>query len=69
MEGGEEHEPPSLFWIEVNVAREGWKIAVLWLHRGASLVGAVEIIVDHCKTLCFNQIFGDVNILKYIFFY
>ena len=40
MEGGENHEPPGLC-IEVNVPREGQKLAVLWLHHGATLQSAV----------------------------
>ena len=48
-EGGEKHEPLS---------------AVLRLHHTATLQGAVEATVDvHCKTVCFNLLFGDVNIL------
>ena len=56
MEGGENHETPR-FCIEENVPREGWKIAVHWLHHGATLQSAAEATVDlHCKTLCFNQL-------------
>ena len=36
MEGGEDHETPR-FCIDVNVLRGGQKLAVLRLHRGASL--------------------------------
>jgi hypothetical protein len=55
--GGENHEPPR-FCIEVNVPRGGQKLAVLWLHHGATLQSAAEDIVDlHYKTLCFNQLF------------
>ena len=62
MEVGENHEPP-MFFIEVNVPRGGRKIAYLRLHHGATLEGAVETKVDcHCKTVCFNQLLGDVNI-------
>ena len=57
---GENHEHPR-FCIEVNVPRGGWKIAVLRLHHGATLEGVVEATVDlHCKTVCFNQLFGDM---------
>ena len=60
MEGGENHEPPR-FSIEVNVLRGGRKLAVLWLHNGATLQSAVEATVDTlCKRVCFNQLFGDV---------
>ena len=62
MERGENHEPLR-FFIEVSVPRGGWKIAVLLLNPGATPENAVEAIVDiHCKTECFNQLFGDVNI-------
>ena len=62
MEGGENYEPPR-FCIKVNVPRGGLKLAVLRLHHGATLQSAVEATVDlHCKTMCFNQLFGD----KYI---
>ena len=67
MEGGENHEPPR-FCIEVNVPRGGRKLAVLRLHHGATLQSAVEATVDlHCKTVCFNQLFGDVNIFSIVF--
>jgi hypothetical protein len=66
MEMGENHEPPR-FFIEVNVPRGGRKRAVLWLHHGASPESAVEATVNlHCKTLCFNKLFGDVNIFSII---
>lgn len=66
MEGGENHEPPR-FCIEVNVPRGGRKLAVLRLHHGATLQSAVEATVDlHCKTVCFNQLFGDVNIFSIV---
>ena len=40
-------------------------LSVLRLHHGATLQSAVEGTVDlHCKTLCFNQLFCDVNILN-----
>jgi hypothetical protein len=49
-----------VFFIEVNVYRGGWKIAVLQLFHGATLQSAVEGTVDlHCKTVCFNQLFGE----------
>ena len=62
MEGGENHEPPR-FCIEVNAPRGGRKLAVLRLRHAATLQSAVEATVDrHCKTVCFNQLFGDVKI-------
>ena len=61
MEGGENHEP-SRFCIEVNVPRGRRKIAVFRLHHGATPESAVEATVDHCKTVCFNQLFGGVTI-------
>ena len=51
MEGGENHEPPK-FCIEVNVPRGGWKLAVLWLHNGATPQSAVVATVDLCKIVC-----------------
>ena len=64
MEGGENHEPPR-FCIEANVPRGGQKLAVLWLHHGATLKGAVEATVDlHYKKKHFNQLLGDLNISK-----
>ena len=66
MEGGENHEPPR-FCIEVNVPRGGRKLAVLRLHHVATLQSAVEATVDlHCKTVCFNQLFGDVIIFSIV---
>lgn len=53
LQGGENHEPRR-FCIEVNIPRGGRKLAVLRLHYGATLEGAVEDTVDHCKTVCFN---------------
>ena len=64
MEGGENHEPPK-FCTEVNVSREGQKLAVLWLHHGATLQSHAEATADlHCKTVCFKELFGDVNIFS-----
>ena len=61
-------EPPRLY-IEVNVPRGGQKLAVLRLHHGATLQSAVEATVDlHCKTVCFNQLFGDVIIFSIVLF-
>jgi hypothetical protein len=61
MEGGENHEPPR-FCIEVNVPRGGRNLAFLRLHHGATLHSAVEATVDlHCKTVCFNKLYGDMN--------
>jgi hypothetical protein len=56
----------SLLGFEVNdVPRGGRKLAVLRLHHGATLQSAVEATVDlHCKTVSFNQLFGDVNIFS-----
>jgi hypothetical protein len=63
MEGVEEHEPPR-FCIELNLAIGRWKIAVVQLHHGATLEGAVETTIDlHCKTVCFNQVLGEGNII------
>jgi hypothetical protein len=62
---GENHEPPR-FCIEVNVHREGLKLAVLLLHNGATLQNAVEATVDHCITVCFNELFGDMNIFSIV---
>lgn len=60
VEGGEQHAQ-YMFCIEVNVAREEWKIAVLLVQHGATLQSSVETTVDiHCKTVCFNQVFGDI---------
>jgi hypothetical protein len=53
MEGAEAYK---LLWfcIDVNVARVGRML--LQLHHGA-----VEVTVDlHCKTVYFNQLFGDI---------
>ena len=59
---GHTHEPPG-FCIEINVPRGGRKLAVLRLHHGTTSESAVEATVDlHCKTVCFNQLFGE-NIL------
>jgi hypothetical protein len=66
MNGGENHEPPR-FFIEVNVPRERWKKAVLRLHCGAAQKSAVDATVDlHCKTVCFNTFFGEVNIVSIV---
>ena len=66
MEGGETHEPPRSCF-EVDVSRGGWKPAVLWLNHGATQQRAVEATVDlNCKTVSFNQLFGDVNILSIV---
>jgi hypothetical protein len=48
-----------MFCIEVNVPRGGLKLGVLRLHHGAVLQSAAEATIDlHCKTVCFNQLFG-----------
>ena len=66
MGGGASHEPPR-FCIEVSVPRGGWKLYVLRLHHGATLQSAVEATIDlHCKTVCFNELFGDVNIFSIV---
>ena len=52
------------FVLKSMYPRGGRKLAVLRLHHGATLC-AVEAIVDlHCKTVGFNQLFGDVNIFS-----
>ena len=62
MEVGENHEPPK-FCIEVNVSRGGWKLAVLRLHQRV----LKEVTVDlHCKIVCFNTIFCDMNIFSIV---
>jgi hypothetical protein len=66
MEGGENHEPPR-FCIEVNVPRGGRKLAVLRLPHGATIQSVVKVTVDlRCKTVCFNQLFGDVNLFSIV---
>ena len=51
MEVGLVHKPP-IFYIEVNVARGGSKIAVLRLHQGATTEGPAETSVDlHCESV------------------
>ena len=66
MEGGENREPPR-FCIEVNVPRGGWKLAVLRLHHGATLQSAAEAYCrTSMQTMCFNQLFGDVNIFSIV---
>ena len=66
MEGGENQEPPR-FCIEVIVPRGGRKLAVLRLHHGATLQSADEATVDlHCKIVCFNQLFGDVDMFSIV---
>jgi hypothetical protein len=65
MEWGDDHEP-SRFCIEVNVPREGQKLAVLRLHHGAILQCAAEATLDHCKTVYFNKLFGDMDIFDIV---
>ena len=61
MIGSENHEPPR-FIIEVIVPRGGWTLSVLQLHHGATLQSVFEATVDlHCKTVCYNLLFHDVN--------
>jgi hypothetical protein len=67
MEVAENQVPPR-FCIEVNVPRGRRKLAVLRLHHGSTLQSAVEATVDlHSKTVCLNQLFGDVNICSLVF--
>ena len=69
MEGGENHEPPR-FCIEVNVPRGGRKLAVFRLHHGATLQSVVQATVDlHCKTVFFNQLYGDGIIFSIVLSY
>ena len=61
MEAGENHKSPR-FCIS-----RGQKLAVIRLHRGATLQSAVEAIVAfHCKTMCFIKLFGDVNMFSIV---
>ena len=49
--------------------RGGQKLAVLRLHHGATLQIAAEATVDlYCKTVCFKQLFGDVNICSIVLY-
>ena len=60
MEGCEGYKP-SRFSIEVNVVRGLQKLAVLWLHHGATPDSSVEVTVDlHCDRVYFNTLFGDI---------
>jgi hypothetical protein len=45
-----------------------WKgIRTIRLHNGTTLHSAAEATVDlHCKTVCFNELFGDVNIFSIV---
>jgi hypothetical protein len=66
MEGGENYKP-SRFCAEVNAPRGGWKLAVLRLQHGATLQTDVGATVDlHCKTICFNHLFGDMHIFSIV---
>ena len=66
MAAGENNEPPRVC-VEVNVPRGGRRLAVLRLHHGATLQSAIDATVDlHCKTVCFHQLFGDVNIFSIV---
>ena len=66
MERDENHEPPR-FCIEVSVSRGGRKLAVLRLQNSSTLQNAAVATVDlNCKTLCFNQLFEDVNIFSIV---
>ena len=69
MSPGSHHNYSASLWKWVRASHVfllksmygGWKIAVLQLHHGATLEGAVEASVDlHCKTVCFNQLFSDM---------
>jgi hypothetical protein len=64
MKGGEAYKPPG-FYIEVNVARGGQKLVFLRLHHGTTPDSAVEVNVNlNCKTVYFNQLFGDMYIFS-----
>jgi hypothetical protein len=64
MEGGENHEPPTL--KSMHPRRR--KLAVLQLHHGATLQSAVEASVDLLdKIVCFSQLFVDVIIFSIVF--
>ena len=55
------------FLFKSSVPKGGRKLAVLRLHHGANPESAVEATVDlHCETVCFNQLFGDVNIFSLV---
>ena len=54
-------------FIEVNVPRGGQELAVLQLYHGVTLQNYAEATVGlHCKTVCFNQLFGDVDIFSIV---
>ena len=55
------------FVLKSSVPRGGQKLAVLRIHHCATLQSAVQVIVGlHCKTVSFNQLFGDVNIFSIV---
>ena len=55
------------FVLKSMYPEEDGQLAVLRLHHGATLQSAVEATVDlYCKTVCFNQLFGDLNIFSIV---
>jgi hypothetical protein len=53
-----------LYWSQCTQRRT---VAVLRLHHGATLQSTAEATVDLlCQTVCFNQLFGDVNIFSIV---
>ena len=53
--------------MEGGVPRGGRKLAVLRQHHGATLQSAAEATVDLlCIIVCFNKLFGDVNIFSIV---
>jgi hypothetical protein len=62
MEGGENQEPPR-FCIEVKAPRGGRKLAVLWLHHGATIQSAIEAIVG---LLDIRIIHPPIHLLSYV---
>ena len=64
MEGSENHQLPR-FCNELNVPSRVRTQAVLPQHHGGTLQSSVEATVElNCKTVCFNQFFGDMNIFS-----
>ena len=63
MEGGENQE--SLGYVLKSMYPEEDRSYLL--HCGATLQSATEATVDlHCKTVCINKLFGDVNIFRIV---
>ena len=61
MKGGENHEPPrSCIEVLMYPEEDG-----SWLSFSYTMVlpysAAVATVDLHCKTVCFNKLFGDVN--------